>query len=71
MLQGPKVLSMPWWIATHFVGSLNPGATHRLPSSSFSGLYLGPYKVIPKRSYEGAYGYSGGMTLLSVLGWRP
>ena len=25
MLQGPKVLSMPWWIATHFVGSLNPG----------------------------------------------
>ena len=33
--------------------------THRPLSSSLSyGLYLEPYKVIPKRTYLGAYGYT-------------
>ena len=31
--------------------------THRPLSSSFYGLYLESYKVIPKRNYLGAYGY--------------
>ena len=29
----------------------------------FRGLYLGSYKVIPKRKYGGAYGYGFGMQL--------
>ena len=34
-----------------------PVAHRPLSSSFFYGLYLGSYKVIPKRKYLGAYGY--------------
>ena len=42
--------------------------THRPLSSSFYGLYLESYKVIPRRNYLGAYGYGLGF---AGLGARP
>ena len=57
-------------LGEYYVGYYEGCCAHRPLSSSFCSLYLESYKVIPRRSYLGAYGYRAIILFLAARGRR-